>query len=356
MAKPLYLFVFFLAIPFFSVSQQPDSSKQKDLVISGFADIYYQYDFDDPLNKKRPDFIYNHKRHNELNVNLALLHASLNKKKLRANLGLMAGNYSQYNLAAEPEWAQYIYEANLGYSFSEKFSVDAGILPSHLGLESAISKDNWNLSRSILAESSPYYETGVKLNYTPNEKWTFSLLGLNGWQHIKDNNSSLAMGTQVQFIPNEKWLFNSSSFLGNEQTGPEKLIRVFHNLYTTYTINQKLSTSFYFDYGFEEKLNSSGTNNWWGLLWKLQWKACKKINTSLRFEYFNDPGEIIISQPAASGINLSGFSANIDWQISKNILWRNELKQFHSSDAIFIKKNLPEKSNTNFLSSVSVWF
>ena len=356
MAKSFYLIIIFFATPFFGVAQQEDSSKQKDLVISGFTDIYYQYDFDDPVNKKRPDYIFNHKRHNEPNLNLALLHASLNKNKLRANLGLMAGNYAQYNLAAEPGWAQYIFEANLGYAFSEKFSVDAGILPSHLGLESAISKENWNLSRSLLAENSPYYETGVKLNFTPNDKWTFSFLGLNGWQHIKDNNSSLAMGTQVQFKPNEKWLFNSSTFIGNEKPDPVKQLRVFHNFYTSYTINKKLNAFFYFDFGFEERLNSGGADKWWGILWKLQWKACKNFNTAFRYEYFNDPAEIIISHTSTNGIKLSGFSANIDWQITKNVLWRNELKLFHAADNIFTKDNLSKRNNSSFLSSLALWF
>jgi hypothetical protein len=337
-------------------AQHTDSTIKKNFNFSGFVDFYYNYDFDKPANKLRPDYIYNHKRHNQPNINLALLKASFNKNKLRANLGLMAGTYAQYNLATEPDWAQLIYEANLGYDFSNKFSAEAGIMPSHLGLESAISKNNWNLSRSLLAENSPYYETGVKLNFTPNKKWKFSLLGLNGWQHIKDNNSSLALGTHVQFTPNEKWLFNSSSFIGNEKPDPVRQLRFFHNFYTSYTINKRLNTSFYFDYGFEKRPAGNGADNWWGVLWKFQWKAFKKINTAFRYEYFNDPAEIIISHVSANGIKLSGFSANIDWQIAKNILWRNELRLFYSADNIFTKDNLPKRNNTNLLSSLALWF
>lgn len=39
----------------------------------------------------------------------------------------MTGNYAKYNLAAEPEFFRYIYEADIGYKFSKKVSVDAGI-------------------------------------------------------------------------------------------------------------------------------------------------------------------------------------------------------------------------------------
>ncbi len=39
-------------------------------------------------------------------------------------------------------------------------------MPSHIGFESAVGSDCWNLTRSILAENSPYFESGIKLNYT----------------------------------------------------------------------------------------------------------------------------------------------------------------------------------------------
>ena len=339
-----------------SYCQEKDSTVKKAVALSGFADFYYCYDFDNPSSKDRPGFLYNHTRHNELNVNLALLKASFNKNKWRANLGLMAGTYAQTNLAAEPDWAKLIFEANVGYAINDKFSVDAGIIPSHLGLESAISKDNWNLSRSLLAESSPYYETGVRLNYTPNKQWAFSFLLLNGWQHIKDNNRHPAFGTQIVFIPNEKWLFNSSSFFGYEQPNIYRQFRFFHNLYMTYAISKKLNTSFYFDYGTEEKIMSSESNKWWGVLWKLRWQACKNVNWSFRYEHFSDPSEVIFNPNGIRGFRISGFSTNLDWQITKNILWRNELRLFNSPDKLFTRDNVPEKNNSNLLSSISFWF
>jgi hypothetical protein len=39
-------------------------------------------------------------------------------------------------------------------------------MPSHIGFESVISADCWTLTRSLLAENSPYYETGMRLEAT----------------------------------------------------------------------------------------------------------------------------------------------------------------------------------------------
>ena len=140
----------------------------KKINFSGYGEMYYSYDFSNPANHEKPGFLYNHKRHNELNVNLLLLKSNYINHDFRANLALMLGNYAQYNLAAEPSWAQFIYEANLGFKISsaQNIWVDAGIMPSHIGFESAVSADCWTLTRSILAENSPYYETGLKISYT----------------------------------------------------------------------------------------------------------------------------------------------------------------------------------------------
>jgi hypothetical protein len=129
-----FLFLWFSASS--NAQDSTDNEKKSSLIISGYTDIYYQYDFNKPADKLRPPFLYNFKRHNEINTNLILLKASYDGKKIRANLGVMTGDYAKYNLAAEPEFFRYIYEANIGYKFSEKVSADVGILPSHIGCES----------------------------------------------------------------------------------------------------------------------------------------------------------------------------------------------------------------------------
>ena len=347
-----------LVIPIVGIyGQATDSTNKNYSKLSGFADFYYQYDFDKPANKMRPDYIYNHKKHNQPRVNLVLLKVAFQKNKWKANLALMAGDYGKYNLAAEPGWAKIIYEAFVGYTFNDKLSVDAGILPSHIGFETAISKDNWTLTRSMLAENSPYYETGLRLNYAPNNKWTFTLSVVNGWQHIKDKNSSLAFGTQVQYKPNERWLFNYSTFFGNEKTDSvAKQLRFFHNFYTSYALNKRLNIALFIDYGNEEKPNNSGSNNWQGFVWQLQWKASDKISSTFRYEYYKDKTGVIITPVSVNGFRVSGFSSNFDWTIIKNILWRNELRVFYSTDKIFSKNNISKNNNVCFLSSVSLWF
>ncbi len=169
-----------------NVFAQSDSIKP--IKLSGYLETYYSYDFMRPVNNEKPDYNYNYKKHNQLNVNLAFVKASYQAKRLRSNLAFMTGNYAMYNLSAEPNWAKPIFEANVGVKLirDKDLWLDAGVMPSHIGFESAVGSDCWNLTRSILAENSPYFESGIKLNYTNKKQDVYVAMHLlNGWQKLQ---------------------------------------------------------------------------------------------------------------------------------------------------------------------------
>ena len=214
---------------------QDSAERKSNFNWNAFLDTYYSYDFSNPANHLRPQFLFNHNRHNEVTINLALINLSYSDSTKRTNIGLMTGTYPQYNLSLEPEALRNVYEANIGMKLSKKRELwlDAGIMPSHIGFESAISKDCWNLTRSILAENSPYYEAGIKVSYkSRSQKWYLAALVLNGWQRIRRiyGNNTLSFGTHVSYLPTDKLIINSSSFIGNDKPDSVKLWRYFHNM------------------------------------------------------------------------------------------------------------------------------
>lgn len=350
--------LFFLLLVYLNTQGQDTTIKKNEslFTFSGYIDLYYQFDFNKPANNERPSFLYNFKKHNQPSVNLAMLKVSYLQKKWKANLAIMAGDYTEYNLAAEPAFFRHINEANIGYAFSKKFSVNAGILPSHIGIESAIAKDNWNLSRSMLAENTPYYETGVKFNHTPNEKWLFSLLIINGWQNIKDYNSSKAIGTQLQFRPNDKLLINSSTFFGNERPDSVRQMRLFHNFYLSYAIHPKIKLAFLLDAGAERKINKDGYNSWMGAAILLQYLPAKNLNIAGRVEFYKDKENTIVTSYPPGKLSVAGFAFNIDYSLSKNLLFRNEARLFNSVNNIFENKNITSRTNFCLLSCISISF
>ena len=311
----------------------------KNLTFNAYAELYYSYDFAKPANNEKPDFIYNHKRHNEINANLILLKTNYSATNLRANLGLMTGNYSRYNLSAEPTWARHLFEANVGIKLSKEQNLwlDAGILPSHIGFESAISADCWTLTRGIYAENSPYYETGVKLGYsTKNGNLSTALFVLNGWQRIKKLNliQKPSFGIQVLYKPSEKLLLNYSNFTGSDIQSNLNALRTFHNLYMQFAMSKKLGMIAGFDIG-SDKYNSADYGIWYSPVLIMRYSVTEQIKLAMRGEYYNDKNRIIIPTNNLNGIRVSGISGNFDYKISKKLQFRIEGKVFVAAEREF---------------------
>lgn len=331
------------------------------LTIRGYTEVYYQYDFNKPPDNNRPGFIYSHNRHNEFNLNLGYIKANYTSSRVRANLALGVGTYMNANYSAEPGVLKNIFEVNAGIRLSKKnFWLDAGILPSHIGFESANSKDCWNLTRSILADNSPYFEAGAKLTYiSDNGKWLLSGLVLNGWQRITrlNGNSLMSWGTQIQFKPTVKMLFNSSTFIGTDKPDSARQNRFFHNFYGIFTITDKFGTTFGIDIGAEE--NAPNTRKyyfWYSPVAILKFRFNDRWTIAARGEYYSDRDGAIIVSGTPNGFKTKGFSLNIDHSPAKSILIRMELRNFTCRDAIFRKATVPVKNNTFLTSSIAVSF
>lgn len=337
--------------------------KNSPLTISGYAETYYQYDFSNPLNNKRPDFIYSHNRNNEFNLNLGFIKAAYNINMLRVNFAVAAGTYMNANYLAEPGVLKNIYEANIGIRLSKTHNLwlDAGIFPSHIGSESAIGKDNWALTRSLAAENSPYFETGAKLTFvSANSKWTASLLVLNGWQRIQkvDGNSVPSFGHQLVYKPNDKLTLNSSSFIGNEKADSIRQMRYFHNLYATFLVDDRWGITAGLDIGFEQRIKGSTKyNNWYTPLLIVKYKLSQQVAFAVRGEYYSDKNGVIISSNTPNGFRVFGYSLNADYYILPNLVWRTEIKNLNSKDAIFSDRDKDlNRSNISAISSIAVSF
>jgi hypothetical protein len=313
--------------------------------LSSYLETYYSFDFNKPSNHQKSDFIYSHNKHNEFNINLAYIKTKYNTSTIRSNLALMAGTYANANLAHEPDLLKHIFEANVGFKLSSKHQLwfDAGVFPSHIGFESAIGKDCKTLTRSMLADNSPYYESGAKLSYqSKNEKWFLSALILNGWQRIQrlPGNNTPAFGHQLTFTPSKKLSINSSSFIGSDAPDSVRQMRYFHNLYAIYQLHSKLDLIAGFDVGLQQKQkNSSEYHQWYSPVLILTYHLHPKIDLASRVEYYSDENQVMITLPYNSqnseGFKTLGYSLNIDYKVSKQAWFRIEGRYLQSESPVF---------------------
>ena len=356
--------IFFISILFLAQqSFSQDTTKHASpLAISGYAEVYYSYDLNKPVDNNRPAFLYSHNRHNEFSANLAFIKAAYNTERVRANLAIGVGSYMNANYAAESGVLKNIVEANAGYKLSKSKNlwVDLGILPSHIGFESAISKDCWTLTRSIMAENSPYFESGAKLSYTSdNGKLSLASLALNGWQRITrvNGNSLMSWGTQVTVKPSSKVTFNYSTFLGTDKPDSVRQWRIYHNIYGIIQFTEKIGLTAGFDTGTEQKgKGNDDINIWYTPVAILRYTPASEWAIALRGEYFNDKNEVIISTGTPNGFKTTGVSLNLDYLPLPNVALRLEGRWLNSKDNIFVKDRSLVNTSTAVTFSAAVSF
>lgn len=343
-------------------AQDSTEKKPSPFSFSGYLEVYYAYDFNKPAGHDRPAFFYSHNRHNEVNLNLGYLKVNYQTEKLRANLAIGLGTYMNANYAAEPGTLKNVYEANVGVKMArhKNLWLDAGIFPSHIGFESANAATCWTLTRSILADNSPYFESGAKLTYTTdNGKWLFSVLALNGWQRIQrvPGNSLLSGGTQIQYMPSSRWLINYSNFAGTDKPDTARLWRYYHNLYSTISVGEQVGITLGLDIGQEQQsVKSSHLNTWFSPVAIVRYAPAEKWAMALRGEYYNDKKGVLIATGTPNGFQTFGGSVNLDHAVTKNLLWRVEYRSLRSKDGIFAKGAGAVRNNAFLTTSLSLQF
>ncbi|WP_017259916.1 porin [Pedobacter arcticus] len=338
------------------------SQEKSNIKISGYLETYYGYDFNKPADNNRPGFIYSHNRHNEVNLNLGFIKGSYENDAVRGNIAILTGTYANANLAGEPGVLKNIYEANIGVKLSKNANLwlDAGIFPSHIGFESAISKDCWSLTRNISSENTPFQSTGVKITYgTPDNKLTATLIYLNGWARIirQDGNTKPAGGLQLTWKPNDKITLNYSNYLGTEGANAVRVNRFYQNIYGVFQFTDELGLTMGFDYGTQQQAKGSDdTNQVLSPVAIVQYKFADKFAVAGRVEYYEDKNGVFIPTGTANGFKTTGYSLNFDYAPISNAVIRLEGKTYSSKDKVFVRDLNSVNHNAAITASIALSF
>lgn len=331
------------------------------VVFGGYVDTYYAYDHNEPPGRDRI-FGTQPARHNEFNVNLVYLDARINTPRLRGRLALQAGTAVQSNYATEPRigvvsgdsLSRHIQEAVVGYRVSDKLWIDGGIFFSHIGLESWISRDNWTYTRSMAAEFSPYYQSGVKASYQWTEVISTQLHVLNGWQNISENNGNKALGLQVAYVASDRFSLTYNNFLGNQV---DTRWRYFNDWVAKIGLSDKLQVAAVLDFGFERGATEGAPSSAWQSYSALaRYQLTPELALTARLERYSDPDQVINLTGTAGGFVVHGASMGVDFALHKQVLWRNELRVFRSADAIYPTGNGVSRNDGIATTSLSLGF
>ena len=324
-----------------AVRAQSDSSLR--VQFGAFVDVYYAHDFGRPATLDRA-FTTQAARHSEFNVNLAHVDARVTGDRVRGRIALQAGTSVQANYAAEPgvgavsgpDLSRHIQEASVGYHLAPRLWIDAGILFAPFGSEGWISSENWTYTRSLIADNSPYYQSGVKATWLATERLSVQTHVINGWQNISETNSDKALVMRVDYALLDRLSVGYGGFVGNEQ--PDSVpsaVRWFHELTSRLRLSPRLEVSGTLDYGQQAKSAKRPESEWRGGAILARYTLAQNAWLAARAEAYSDPGQVIVTTGQPYGLRARGGSLNLDVAPQPTLLWRIELRGLHSTEPLF---------------------
>ncbi|MBK8292893.1 MAG: outer membrane beta-barrel protein [Flammeovirgaceae bacterium] len=317
------MFLFGIVI---SCLAQPDSV-QTNYSLSVFVDVFYAQNFEGSAKGNLYPFLYNYNRNESISLNHGWIGFNAFSQKFRTNVALQAGTYVQDNYASEPEWAKVIREANLGIALNRQNTIwlDVGVFSSHIGFESAGSLENWTLTRSIIAENSPYYLNGVKLAWPLNQSWEFSLLGFNGWQRIYASGKFYRLWVGKSNINQTKQCLTGVLLLEMLKSNGINRMRFFNNLYMQTNFTKNISLIADLDWGMQESIKTMGLV---GCRSDRSLSIQQFVFNRTRAEYYYDKQGFVTSPV---NLNAGSFSLNFDYTPIPIVMLRSELRTFVSN-------------------------
>jgi hypothetical protein len=251
----------------------------------------------------------------------------------------------QANYAAEPTLgtlsgpsvSRFIQEAFLGYRLRDGLWVDAGVFFAPFGAESWISRDNPVYTRSLIADNSPYYESGVRLSWQARPTLQVQAHVINGWQNISETNEDKAVAVRADWTAARTLVLTYDAFVGNEQPDSARSrVRQFHEAIARWAPNGRTTLWATFDYGRQPRARAgAGAASWRGFAVLAHRTLTSRVGVGGRAEGYWDLEQTIVTTPALRPFGAGGGSVNVDVALHPRALWRTELRALSASEWIF---------------------
>ena len=337
----LFMIVTLMMIHFQSQSQTPFQN------IGYNIETYYGIDFKN--NKTQSPHYFNHHSLQAPRINYAQLEWKKSFNQWQFQLGIHDGDYVRRNYSDQPTWSRLISSAHIQFTPRKlnQLKMTAGIFPSHIGFESAWVQNNLTLSRSLLAENSPYYESGIHSQYSSkNGKLTLGILALTGWQqaHLATPVKKSSWGWSSSYQLNPQILLSYNGFWGYQNaTGIHP--KSYHNFYSTL---QKDTWKCIVGFDFGQIKNQPKAPNWYSPVVILSRTLNEQWQATFRVESMKDDYSMILIDNKNLITQKSTVGLTAQYTSKRKFQYRLECKQMISE-----KTNIGKENNTLVLFSLS---
>jgi hypothetical protein len=360
------LFFFFLRVLFILFSSATTSAQTKDsasLKITGYADAYYAYYTDSVGPGKFQKFPSVSPRSNQFGLNTAQVTVQYDGEKTR---GLITLHYGDIPVSAWSSTFNSIMEAHAGVRLCKTLWLDAGFFRTHVGLEGLLPKENFASAISVSSFYEPYFESGVRLCYNPNNQLAVTLLALNGYNIYEDNNNKKSLGALIMYVLDDKGSIGYSNYTGDDSPPGEPVshLRIHNSIFMNYQFG-KLKMQAGFDYCEQQHADTTGENSaaYTSGVFSLKYLCGKSVSVYAREEFFNDPqgcmsGVFTDKNGKLTGYVLTGTTAGVEHKPTDNSYIRMEgrLLVMDKSQEIFYWDGYARNFRFEFMMNMGITF
>ncbi len=357
MFKKIVLLNFFSGLFLIAFSQ--DSTKVASFNLSGSADVYYRYNFNDPQGEFLNNLTSFTNTHNSFDLGMASIKAesSFGKVGMVADLGfgLRADefSYTDYQGSSYSRFA--VKQLFLTFSPIEALKITAGSWATHIGYEVVDAYLNRNYSMSYMFSYGPFLHTGVKADFAISDKSAIML----GVANPTDFKTASGMPKTIigQFSTSSKddKLKAYLNFQGGRQTDSARMYQ--GDVVLTYALSDAFSLGYNGTYQSRSAKNVgkwADGNSWWGSAIYVNADPVSWFGLTLRGEYINDEKTTLGIFGEEGNIFATTLSGNFKVD---NLTIIPEFRFDNANNEIFIKHDgTPSKNTTSFILAATYHF
>jgi hypothetical protein len=342
-----------------TVLAQDSSSTASSFKLSGSADVYYRYNFNNPKNPPYNNLTSFTTSHNSFELGMASIKAehSIGKVGMVADLGFgqRADDFSYTDYSGNSVSRFAVKQLFVTYAPSDKIKFTFGEWATHIGYELVDAYLNRNYSMSYMFSYGPFLHTGIKADISLGGKNALMLGIANPTDYKTAPHMPKTIIAQFSTASKDDKLKAYFNFQGGKQTDSAKLYQ--GDVVLTYAVTNKFSLGY--NGTLQSRSSKSGGkwgdgNSWWGSALYVNVDPISWFGLTLRGEYINDKKEVL----GIFGENGSGFESTLSANFKiDNLTIIPEFRLDHAKNEVFYKSETESiKSTGSFILAATYHF
>jgi len=284
--KKISLFIVTVIVSQSVFSQTADSTKKGNLIISGSADAYYRYNFNNAKDSMRTNnFTSFTNSQNSFELGMASVKADYSIGKVEGVVDLGFGKRAEEFSYNDNGTLAAIKQAWLSYAPSGKVKFTIGKWGTHIGYEMLDAYLNRNYSMDYMFSYGPFFHTGLKADITVNKNFTFMLGVINPTDRVSASFAGKSLIAQFHAASSNGKINGYLNYLGGKDLADAAGNQV--DLVFTGTVSSKFSVGYNGTVKSVEP-KSGSSNSWWGSALYLNYDPTSLFGLTARGEYFSD--------------------------------------------------------------------